>query len=61
MLVTPYPNAIGTTIIDNTTGVTKTYYLMQGSVDIRGNYSANWNNLGGSQWAENSIVAYPAN
>lgn len=61
MLVSPFANAIGTTIIDNTTTAPKIYYLMQGNVDLRGGYTANWNNLGGSQWEENSIIAYPAN
>ncbi len=57
----PYGNAIGTTLIDNTSTVSKKYYLMVGGVDVVGGYIGNWNNLGGSQWQENSIIAYPAN
>lgn len=57
----PYGNAIGTTLINNGTNALKTYYLMIGAIDIVGGYTGNWNNLGGAQWKENSIIAYPAN
>jgi hypothetical protein len=57
----PYGNAIGTTLITNTTNSPKTYYLMVGNIDIVNSYTGNWNDLGGKQWSENSIIAYPAN
>lgn len=61
MLISPFANAIGTTIINNTNASTQTYYLMVGTIDLVGGYVGNWNNIGGSQWTENSIIAYPAN
>lgn len=59
--MSPFGNAIGTTLIDNTSTTTKKYYLLIGGVDIVNGYTGNWNNLGSSQWTENSIIAYPAN
>ncbi len=61
MFIAPYGNAIGSTLTENTTSTDQTYYLMVGSLDIVGGYVGNWNNIGGSQWTENSIIAYPAN
>lgn len=61
MFIAPYANAIGSTIIDNSGSSTQIYYLLVGSIDLVGGYVGNWNNLGGSQWKENSIIAYPAN
>ena len=59
--MSPFGNAIGTTLINNASTTNKIYYLLVGGVDIVGGYTGNWNNLGSSQWAENSIIAYPAN
>ena len=61
MLISPFANAIGTTIINNTNTSPQVYYLMVGGIDLVGGYVGNWNNIGGSQWQENSIIAYPAN
>ncbi len=61
MFIAPYGNAIGSTIIENLGSAPQIYYLMQGSTDLVDNYVGNWNNLGGSQWTENSVIAYPAN
>lgn len=62
IFVAPYGNAVGTTIIDNTAATTDTnFYLMLGGVDMIGNYVGDWNELAGKKWAENSIIAYPAN
>lgn len=61
MLISPFANAIGTTLIDNQNTTPQTYYLMVGNIDLVGGYVGNWNNVGSSQWIENSIIAYPAN
>ena len=53
--------ANGATIINNTSSATKTYYLNTEQIEVYGNYSATWNNIGSSAYKENSIVAYPAN
>ena len=60
-IVSPYGNAIGTTLVVNNSNAEKTYYLFLGGVDVFGGYTGNWNNIGSSQYPENSIVAYPAN
>ena len=61
IFVSPYGNAIGTSIINNTDTAAKTYYFMIGNIDIIGGYVGNWNKVGSSTWPENSIIAYPAN
>lgn len=61
MFIAPYANAIGSTIIDNSGTSTQIYYLLVGNIDLVGGYVGNWNNLGGNQWSENSVIAYPAN
>lgn len=61
IFVAPYGKASGSTIINNTGSADKTYYLNQAGTNIFGGYSGNWDKLGANIWAENSVIAYPAN
>lgn len=61
VFTSPYGLATGSSIINNSSSVNTTFYLNLSGTDIFGGYSGNWNNLGASSWAENSIIAYPAN
>lgn len=58
--VSPYAFASGTTIINNTSGATKTYYLNVFGVNIYGGYSSTWSAIGAASYPENSVIAYPA-
>ncbi len=60
-LISSFGLSSGTTLINNSTSSDKTYYLFNNIPTITGNYVGVWNNLGSSSWAENSIIAYPAN
>ncbi len=61
-LTTSYGLASGTTLINNSTSTDKTYYLFMNESDVVGNgYAGNWTAVASSSWAENSIIAYPAN
>ena len=53
--------AQGQTIINNTSGTTKRYYLVTRTPTFWGGYNtaANWNKLGG-YWGEMVCIAYPA-
>lgn len=57
-----YGIAGGTTIINNTSSVSKTYSLVSRTPIFYGSYapSTNWTDLGGD-WGETSIIAFPAN
>lgn len=57
--VLPVGIAFGLTYVKNTTEQEKTYYLMMRAAT--GNYPATlqWFNVGGGNWGENSIVAFP--
>lgn len=52
--------ATGSTIINNTNTVDTTYYLWMDDQELY-SYSGTWNNVGSSNWKENSVIAYPAN
>lgn len=59
--VSSYGNATGNSLINNTAATSTTFYLNLSGTDVFGGYTGNWDNLGSSNWAENSIIAYPAN
>ncbi len=63
VLTSSYGLASGTTLITNSTTANKIYYLFMNDSDIVGAlpYSGNWVSIASSSWAENSIIAYPAN
>lgn len=63
VLTSSYGLASGTTLITNSTTADKTYYLFMNDSDIVGAlpYSGNWVSIASSLWAENTIIAYPAN
>ncbi|WP_413533215.1 hypothetical protein [Empedobacter brevis] len=60
-LISSFGLASGTTLINNTSSSEKTYYLFNNIPTVTGDYEGVWQNLGSSSWAENSIIAYPAN
>jgi hypothetical protein len=57
----------GTLIVNNTSGISKTYYYWTSAVNVwdgSGNVitpSLSFTNFGRDSWGENSIVAYPMN
>lgn len=54
--------AIGTVIINNTSGANKTYYYVAGDVAYYpSSYSFTLTGFGGTAWGENSIIAYRLN
>lgn len=61
IFVAPFGLATGSSIINNSASSNTTFYLNLSGTDIFGSYTGNWDNLGSSNWTENSIIAYPAN
>lgn len=57
-----YGLAFGQTVVNNNSGVTKTYYLITRTPVYWGTQiiTQNWRNLGGA-WGENVIIAFAAN
>jgi hypothetical protein len=58
-----YGLAFGQTIINNTSAVTKTYYLVSRKAKTWGTTMDNkyWRRLAGEAWGENAIIAFAAN
>lgn len=59
---TEFAIVTGTIIINNTSGSSKTYYLVKGDNQNYGSsWTLNFDRIGGSAWGENAMVAYPMN